>query len=131
MNNKIKLTNGEFLFKDFGKYGSRLHLIHPSEELLWEVDTPENYNLPTTTLYSLKGEYYESKKGTKCFHIKADGPHVLLRDPWGGAYNHYRGGSLPEDNLYFYRASSNKGGCGCDYAVVPVGWQKELSIEDI
>lgn len=131
MNKTIKLTNGEFLFRDYSKYGCKLAIISPVEEIEWQEASPEDFNLPTAYLQKMVGEYYVSKKGTKCFHIKEDGPHILLRDPWGGAFNKYRGGNLPQDNLYFHRASSNAGGCGSDYAVVPKEWVNELDVEDI
>jgi hypothetical protein len=88
-------------------------------------------NLENGSLDFMRGSYFVSKKGTKIFKIDPNGQHMLLRDDWGGAFNDYRGGTLPEDQLYYHRASSNGGGSGYDYAVIPVGWKQVLKEEDL
>ena len=58
-----------------------------------------------------------------------------MRIDWGGAFNRTRGldkdtvNSIPEI-LYYHKASSNGGGTGYDYLVVPVGFSKSLYDEE-
>lgn len=126
----IVLTNGKFLIKSYGKYGAHLCFISPVPRLDWEKATRMQFNLPNGELKQLTGEYFVSKKGTKCFRI-GDGPHIILQDDWGGAFNKYRGRTLPEDQVYFRRASSNGGGCGYDYAIVPKDWKLQITEDDL
>jgi hypothetical protein len=130
----IKLDNGNYLFNDYGKYSSGLSFILPSEdtEIFKSVET-EQYNLPDGDLSEVKGRFFTSKKGTKCFDVKEDGPDVLIRDSWGGSFNKYRGDtlSLLPNQKYFNRASSNGGGNGYDYVVVPIHTKYTISIDDI
>ena len=128
--NIIILENGKFLIKCYGKYAAQLCFISPVPRLNWEKTTRMQFNLPDGELRQLTGEYFVSKKGTKCFRI-GDGPHIILQDDWGGAFNKYRGHSLPEDQLYYKRASSNGGGCGYDYAIVPKDWRLQITEDDI
>ena len=88
------------------------------------------FNLPNGELRQLTGEYFVSKKGTKCFRI-GNGPHIILQDDWGGAFNKYRGHTLPEDQIYYRRSSSNGGGCGYDYAIIPKDWRLQITEDDI
>lgn len=83
------------------------------------------------------GDYWVSKKGTKCFKIKPpiEAKHILIRIDWGGSFNKTRGldintiKDIPEV-LYYHKASSNGGGTGYDYLVVPVGFSKSLYDEE-
>ena len=75
-----------------------------------------------------------SKKGTKLFKLNPMGKHYLLKDEWGGAFNNYRGGKLPTTDrgaVYYRCASSNGGGCGNDFSVIPIDWKNTLSEEDL
>lgn len=128
----VQLDNGIFLLKEFGKYLPNLCFLSPLPRLNWEKVLHTDFNLPDGHLSVLKGDFFISKKGTKCFRVKPEGRHLLLQDNWGGPdYPRTRGYNLPEDQLYFRRASSNGGGTGFDYAVVPVGWRFSLTEEDI
>lgn len=128
----VLLDNGNHLMNKFGKYEPNLCFISKMPYIMWRKTTPKEYNLsPKCSLCYVRGTYFKSKKGTDCFRLDDNGPHILLRDNWGGAFERYRGGNLPEDQLYHRRASSNGGGCGYDYAVIPLGWQKVISEDDI
>ena len=128
----IKLSNGNVLMNKFGKYEPNLCFICAYPHIIWEDIEAKDLNLDRGDFKCLHGEFFVSKKGTKCFRIKKNGQHILLRDNWGGAFNNYRGGTLPEEGaLYYRRASSNGGGSGYDYAIYNSNWQFQLSEEDI
>ena len=145
----VEMTNGDFLIQNYGKYCSGLGIIVPKGDshigpygqdqcirLFQETDNKNksDFNLGEGPLDSLRGKFFVSKKGTKLFKVDPNGPHLLLRDDWGGAFNSYRGGKLPtmeRGALYYRRASSNGGGTGYDYAVVPVNWKLEISEDDL
>lgn len=139
---------GNFILNDgsicdnsqYGKYGCHLTIIRNGaveDKIEWQE--PDNLikdmNLPMpsgSTLRYLRGDFFTSKKGTKMFKIKPQGSHVLIQDNWGGAFNSYRGGCLPENGCeYFHRASSNGGGNGYDYAVYKTGFKYTASLEDL
>jgi hypothetical protein len=145
----LVMGSGDYLIQNYGKYASNLGIIVPKGDdhigpygedqtirLFQEPDRLEKseFNLGSGVLDTLRGKFFVSKKGTKLFKVDPNGPHLLLRDDWGGAFNKYRGGKLPcmdSGALYYRRASSNGGGSGYDYAVVPVGWKLEISEEDL
>jgi hypothetical protein len=132
----VELSDGSFLIKDYNKYGSGLCILHSRPAFGYEYVScgKDDLNLSRGYFDILYGAYFVSKKGTKCFRVDKNGPHKLIRDDWGGAFNSYRGGSLPvegKDVLYYKRAKSNGGGMGYDYVVVPRDWKNVLSVEDI
>lgn len=132
----VELNDGSFLIKDYEKYGSGLCILHSHPAFGYEYVScgKDDLNLSSGSFDVLYGAYFVSKKGTKCFRVDKNGPHKLVRDDWGGAFNDYRGGSLPvegKDVLYYKRAKSNGGGMGYDYVVVPRDWKNVLSVEDI
>lgn len=139
------LDTGSVFIKHYSKYNSGLGIIvdpykYPhTNPLTGEIELfrdhvqKSEYNLGEGKLDYMIGEFFVSKKGTKIFKVKEDGKHVLLKDDWGGAFSTYQGGKLPhteeEGALYYKRASSNGGGLGYDYSVVPVDWKKVI-LED-
>lgn len=143
------MTNGDFIINHYGKYASGLGIIVGKNDshigpygedrcirLFQEVDrrSKSEFNLGDGPLDSLRGKFFVSKKGTKLFKADPNGPHVLLRDDWGGGFNSYRGGKLPGMDagaLYYRRATSNGGGMGTDWCVVPIDWKQEISEEDL
>ena len=128
----ITLSNGRVLMNKFGKYMPNLCFISDIPHLPWEDVKSQDFNLDKGDLSVLRGTFFISKKGTQCFKIEENGPHILLRDNWGGAFSKYRGRTLPEEGaIYYKRASSNGGGNGYDYAIYPANWQYTLSEEDI
>jgi len=130
----IKLDNGKVLINHYGKYKSGLTFILDYPFLCWESVDKSDLNLNRGDYEVLYGNFFESKKGTKCFKVlpKEKASHKLIRDDWGGSFNSYRGRTLPETNsLYYKRASSNGGGSGYDYAIYQRDWKNTLSEEDI
>lgn len=134
----IRMDSGDYLFKDYGKYCSNLSIII-SKDLVdsegnfefWKSCPSHDLNLDEGQFEKVQGDFFVSKKGTKIFKIKNNGKHLLVRDNWGGCFNNYRGGTLPENQLYFRRASSNGGGSGYDYAVIPLDWKYTISEDDL
>jgi len=135
MTNWVELSNGQFLYNDYGKYKPNLTFLGLSVPYFpeYSVVSPSQFNLPKGNMSFLKGEYFRSKKGTPCFRLSETGPHILIRDDWGGAFNKYGGGMLEKlpNRLYYRRASSNGGGNGYDYIIVPEGTKYIMSEEDI
>lgn len=131
--NYNKLNNGKYLILDYGKYQSGLCIIHSLPLIEWIKKDSKNFNLPQGNIEVIYGDFFISKKGTKCFEIKdkKNAKHILISDEWGGAFNSYRGRTLPENGLYFKRARSNGGGAGVDYAIFDKEWKHSLSIDDI
>lgn len=142
----FQLDTGKLYIKHYGKYTSGLGIIvdpldlsivNPLKgyiKLFRETMKKSDLNLGDGTLDVMRGTFFTSKKGTKIFRVEADGKHLFLRDDWGGCFNSYRGGKLPKESdgaLYYRRASSNGGGSGYDYAIVPVGWTNVLSEDDL
>lgn len=76
----------------------------------------------------LFGDFWRSKKGGACFRPKnpIGARHLLIQVKWGGAFNRTRGSSSRYAEavgaIYFRRASSNGGGAGRDYWVLPMGF---------
>ena len=135
----IQLENGQYLLNDYGKYCPNLTYVFNKENVKWDdgrvyfnwenINPVEMFNLECRTLSALRGDYWKSKKGTDCFRPHANGKHWLVSERWHGRgsrelFNH-------QDFRYFRCASSNGGGTGHTYAVIPVGWQRRVSIDDI
>ncbi len=140
---KVFATNdGGFLFNDTGKYRSGLtFVINSSFELdqNGEVISPIHFvaDREVTDSFNLDldgdarflfGDFWRSRKGAPCFRPKdpAQAKHLLVRVDWGGSFNRtrgYFGDAVAERGaIYFRRASSNGGGSGYDYWVLPVGY---------
>lgn len=127
----IKLSNGDLLYKWYGKYAPNFCLLTKQElkpYYLRKQVKASDFNLPDNDrlLYMIPGKYWVSQKGTKCFRADENGAYILLIDEWGGGcFRTSKARRLPEESegaVYFRRARSNGGGCGTDYAVVPKGW---------
>lgn len=140
-----------FLVNMYGKYDPNLcfvldkyfHLTGNADpinpiEYIGDKEVSDNMNMDFNgTTSFMFGDYWVSKKGTKCFKIKppVEAKHMLMRIDWGGAFNRTRGlnndivNSIPEI-LYYHKASSNGAGTGYDYLVVPVGFSKSLYDEE-
>ena len=144
----VILDSGDFLLKHYGKYKSGLGIIVPKNSA--QVDAEKRYiklfsaenrisyeelNLGGKGLVdAVRGDFFVSKKGTKLFKVNPSGKHYLLKDEWGGCFNDYRGGKLPTTDrgaVYYRCASSNGGGCGNDFSVIPIDWKNTLSEEDL
>lgn len=139
---KVFATDSGFIFNDFGKYCPNLTFVIDREFNLDEngkVISPINYieDREVTDSFNLDlngeakilfGDFWRSQKGGACFRPKdaKKAKHILVRVNWGGAFKSSRGfnGNGVHDcgALYFRCASSNGGGSGCDYWILPVGY---------
>lgn len=143
--NFIKLNDNRYLYNDCGKYRSNLTFIlnnvpvskgewNKGEEgfeyLEWGQTHANEFNLEGRMMKSLVGDFWVSPKGTNCFAPNPKGKFILVCEDWGGSRDRGDLSSL-ESMVYFRRASSNGGGTGYTYAIFPLGWKQELSINDI
>lgn len=136
-------TRDCFLVKQFGKYLPNLVFVLSKEfsldkdgkptspiKFVRDVNITDNMNLVFNgDPKILFGDYWISKKGSRCFRPKnpLDAKHLLAKVAWGGAdETHGSRGNYPEDIpagvLYFRHARSNAGGMGYDYWVIPVDY---------
>ena len=136
-------TRDCFLVKQFGKYLPNLVFVLSKEfsldkdgkpispaRYVRDVNITDNMNLVFNgDPKILFGDYWISRKGSRCFRPKnpLDAKHLLVKVAWGGAdETHGSRGNYPEDVpagvLYFRHARSNAGGMGYDYWVIPVDY---------
>ncbi len=136
-------TRDCFLVKQFGKYLPNLVFVLSKEfsldkdgkpvspvKFVRDINVTDNLNLVFNGEPKiLFGDYWISRKGSRCFRPKnpLDAKHLLVKVAWGGAdETHGSRGNYPEDVpagvLYFRHARSNAGGMGYDYWVVPVDY---------
>lgn len=134
-------TRDCFLVKQFGKYLPNLVFVLSKEfsldkdgkpispvRYVRDVNITDNMNLVFNgDPKILFGDYWISKKGSKCFRPKnpMTASHLLIKVAWGGAdETHGSRGNYPEGIpagvLHFRHARSNAGGMGYDYWVIPV-----------
>ncbi|MBR3319563.1 hypothetical protein IKG06_03620 [Candidatus Saccharibacteria bacterium] len=145
-------TETGFLVNDFGKYRPNITFVVPKTYDLDKNGKPinplhytedrevtDNMNLDFDGSASfIFGDFWRSKKGGACFRPKSpmQAKHLLIHVGWGGCFNSYRGNYSDDVKgidgvLYFRRASSNGGGAGCDYWVLPVGYTRVIHDEEI
>lgn len=133
----IILENGSYLSRAYGKYKPNLTFLHEEELENFPFSTalPSPLEIDGHYIGGLRGEYFVSKKGTKCFRISPHGREVLYRYTWGGAFlksrGHYAGPDKVPQMIYFRRASSNGGGNGYTYFILPVGYIHTIREEDL
>jgi hypothetical protein len=134
----IELTNGEKLIKRYGKYKPNVCFLlnDANKEIVWEDAPKDLFNIAwdSSHLEIMPGDFWLSKKGTKCFRPSKDGKHVLVRNNWGGCFEHSSGREFEEIKdlaIYARVARSNGGGAGNNYYVFPKDFRKEVSIDDI
>ncbi len=140
------------MYADFGKYRPNITYIIPQE---WNLDASGNPEAPikreeidtltknmnidfnSSSVKVLFGEWWTSKAGKAMFKVTSPttAKHVLICASWGGAFDRTRGQddsyakSIGVD--YFRSASSNGGGAGSDYYIVPVDFiARSIGIED-
>lgn len=131
-----------FLVNRFGKYAPNMTFVVGREfeldsesrpvnplEMTSDREVTESFNLDLDGKADfLFGDFWRSKKGGACFRPKdpSRAKHLLVRVDWGGAFDRsrgYCGNAVKEcDAIYFRVASSNGGGTGYDYWVLPVGY---------
>lgn len=136
-------TRDCFLVKQFGKYMPNLVFVLSKEfsldkdgkpispiKYVRDTDITDDLNLVFNgDPKILFGDYWISRKGSRCFRPKnpLEAKHLLVKVSWGGAdETHGSRGNYPEDIpagvLYFRHARSNAGGMGYDYWVIPVDY---------
>lgn len=140
--NTQKFADGGYSVRDYGggeKYPSGLTFIIKKSDLDNYKYSPdqrlqESLNIiwdgTPTFMY---GNFWIFPKGTKCFAPcdMKKAKHILIKVCWGGSFNSSRGREEIQKPLYNNRASSNGGGCGCSYYVVPLGYQNCCSVSEI
>ena len=128
----VQLDDGKFICPKeyFGKYKPDLLIINVFPELVWDRLDGYNLNIDAKGLVGVRGKFFKTKKGTNAFQVSGHGPHLLVKDSWGGSFNNYKGGELPTNQLYHKRASSNGGGSGYDYAIITCDWINNATIND-
>lgn len=131
-----------------GKYGPKLTYVlekgFRDDPLKFRKDIPTTkmvagmnirFNANESYIQALFGDFWLSKAGKPHFRPKPPqvATHVLLRAGWGGfGQSRTRGvWSAPDGVVYFRRASSNGGGAGYDYYVVPVGYHIVMNDDEL
>lgn len=142
----IKLDNGKNLLNAFGKYEPNVSFVYSDEDKAWfkwwgDASDPVkqaklNFNVPKWdgSASFMFGRYWQSKKGTNCFAPSSpeNASHIFVRVDWGGSYAHTRGRIELQKCIYTRRASSNGGGTGYTYYIVPAdNYANEYSEDDI
>jgi hypothetical protein len=130
----VKLEEKKFLYKWYGKYMPNLLFMNYIPEFEWFFTESWEYNLGRISdLRKIQGRYFKTAKGADAFEASNEGPHFLLADNWGGPFNQYRGQNSPDPKDCFYQrvASSNGGGSGTTYSIVPVTFKNQISIDDL
>ena len=144
--------DGGFIANYFGKYLPNITFVVGKE---MELDTNGNIINPIRFVKDREvtdgmnmdfdgdatfmfGDFWTSKKGGACFRPKdpREAKDLLIRVNWGGAFDNHRGTYSDEAKeiegvKYFRRASSNRGGSGYDYWVVPVGFYRVRSFDGL
>lgn len=145
--------NGENKFNvvDAGKYSSGVTIVVPQE---WKIgagkraESPIKYeeireltaemNIDFNGDESvLLGEYRVSKNGKPVFELTkpTKARDVMIKINWGGSFNSTSGLGREEAKeigaKFFKRSSSNGGGLGRDYLVLPVGFVKDREPRDV
>ncbi len=145
-------TETGFLVNEFGKYCPNITFVIGKEfelnaegkvvnPLRYIVDHGVTDNMNMNFDGSPKfmfGDFWRSKKGGACFRPKdpMKAKDLLIEVAWGGPFNRTRGrypdeAKAIEGVKYFRHATSNGGGVGYDYWVVPVGFHRALRMDEI
>lgn len=136
---KVIETTKSFIVNAYGKYNPNISFVldkdFSGDPLEYRRDTPTkemvanmgiDFGTSESGVSVLFGDFWLSRSGKPHFRPKSYklATHVIIRADWGGfSYPGTRGRwSAPDGVAYFRRASSNGGGTGYDYYVVPVGY---------
>ncbi len=143
--------NRKFNVLDVGKYNSGITIEIPQEWTVSKRRKPEN-PIKYITLNELTdgmnidfdgaasvllGKYRLSKNGRPVFELTkpTEAKDVLVRVGWGGAFNKTRGQSSGYAKAvgasFFTRRSSNGGGYGNDYWILPVNFVNDMEPRDV
>ena len=143
--------NRKFNVVDSGKYHSGITIESPQE---WTIDKRRKPESPISYISAkeltdgmnidfdgdasiLLGRYRLSKNGRPVFELTepTKARDTLIRVSWGGAFNRTRG--QYEDYAkevgasFFTRRSSNGGGAGNDYWILPVDFVRDMEPRDV
>lgn len=146
-------TEKGFIINDRGKYNSGLTFIvdkqfnldkkgKPMDPARFyedkEITDNMNVDFDGSKIKFAFGDFWTNQKGTKCFRPKdpAEAKDMLLEVHWGGPFDRHRGlftydARHMEGVEFFQKSSSNGGGMGCDYYIVPVGFQNIIHDNEI
>lgn len=135
--NVVRIEDGRYIYFAFGKYKPNLNILLNEMNLYEGLPYFKDSNLREQLDYTgeiefLRGKYFLSKKGSRFFDLtSSDKPHILALVNWGGSFNRSRGfRNVPDDKIYYRKASSNGGGTGKDYLILPVDYSATYSIDD-
>lgn len=140
----LQLDNNDLIVNMFGKYEPNIVFVLKNEykSYLYDFedmpsDVRHEINIKWDgTPYVMYGRYWISKKGSKCFTptSKDMATHILIKNSWGGAFDHTRGREydlVSEMSEYSKSASSNGGGTGYCYYIMKKGTKNVISADDI
>lgn len=145
---KVIETGTSFVVNAYGKYQPNISFVlakdFGGDPLKYRNDAPARemiagmglgFGTSESGVSVLFGDFWSSKAGKPHFRPKSPqvATHVIVRADWGG-FNHPRtrgSRSAPEGAAYFRRASSNGGGTGYDYYVLPVGYYLIVRDEEL
>lgn len=145
---KVIETGTSFVVNAYGKYQPNISFVlakdFGGDPLKYRSDVPTRemiagmglgFGTSESGVSVLFGDFWSSKAGKPHFRPKSPqvATHVIVRADWGG-FNHPRtrgSWSAPEGAAYFRRASSNGGGTGYDYYVLPVGYYLVVRDEEL
>ena len=71
--NWIKLNDGKFLLKNYGKYKPNLLIISDKPEINYEKIPPQELNLDKRDLTFIKGTFFVTKKGANALELRKKG----------------------------------------------------------
>lgn len=153
LNTDKVFLNGKNKFNVFdgGKYNSGFTIVIPQE---WDLNVDEKPENPINykeckeltdgmnvdfdgEASILLGKYRKSQNGKPVFEITEpiDAKDTLISVSWGGSFNHTQGqsGEYAKEvgAKAFVRCSSNGGGLGTDYWVLPVDFVKDMGKRDV
>lgn len=132
-------VNGGYLYNDKGKYASGITFVFRENENAESFKYAPFCKWTNLTFGGepevMWGSFWTSKKGSPCFAPAAEksASHALIKVHWGGTTglpgSPYK--RVPEGVVFYRRKSSNAGGCGTDYWVIPVGYHFNLWVEEV
>lgn len=145
---KVIETAKSFIVNAYGKYNPNISFVldkdFSGDPLEYRRDTPTkemvanmgiDFGTSESGVSVLFGDFWLSRSGKPHFRPKSYklATHVIIRADWGGfSYPGTRGRwSAPDGVAYFRRASSNGGGTGYDYYVVPVGYHIVMNDDEL
>jgi len=128
-----------FLNRMYGKYNPQMTMVS-KEYLDSEVISKFNVSFEPASVgiemdgrvsYAYLGDYRVNAKGTKIFELSLKGKDLFVCLDWGGCFNDSRGSHNVKDAKYVFRASSNGGGSGCTFFVLPLDYKQDISEDEI